>query len=166
VGALMRAAGEPVGARDAEEVVARARRLADEAAEPPMPAADARLIAEVLAVSGPAPEAAGRLRRIARAAGVGIAPAVDRFEARLAALEGEGIDTGRLRFDAAFGRNLEYYDGFVFELRAPGGAPHPPLAGGGRYDAMTVRLGAASPVPAVGGMIRPEAVVAAAGERP
>ena len=37
----------------------------------------------------------------------------------------------------------------------------PPLAGGGRYDAMTRRLGAAAPVPAVGAMIRPEAVIAA-----
>jgi ATP phosphoribosyltransferase regulatory subunit len=168
VGGMMLSAGEPVGAREADEVAARARRLAAEAAEPPMPAADARLIADVLAVSGPAPQAAERLRRVARDAGVGIDPAIDRFEARLAALEAQGIDTGALAFDAAFGRNLEYYDGFVFELRAPGGAPHPPLAGGGRYDAMTVRLGAARPMPAVGGMIRPEAVMsvlASKGER-
>lgn len=166
VAGLMLAAGEPVGARDASEVVDRARRLAAEASEPPMPGADARLIAEVLSVSGAAPEAADRLRRIADAAGASIGPAIDRFETRLAALEGEGIDTRRLAFDAAFGRNLEYYDGFVFELRAPGGASHPPLAGGGRYDAMTVRLGAPAPVPAIGGMIRPEAVLAAmAGER-
>ena len=159
--ALMLAAGEPVGAREIGEVVARARHLAAEADEPPMPGSDARLIAEVLAVSGPAPLAADRLRRIAQAAGVGIGPAIDRFEARLAALEAQGIDTARLAFDAAFGRNLEYYDGFVFELRGPGGAPHPPLAGGGRYDAMTVRLGAPGAVPAVGGMVRPEAVSAA-----
>ncbi|HET7410612.1 MAG TPA: ATP phosphoribosyltransferase regulatory subunit, partial [Paracoccaceae bacterium] len=144
-----------------DEVIARARRLASEAAEPPMPAADARLIAEVLAVKGPAPEAAARLRRIAEAVGIG--PAIDCFEARLAALEAEGIETGELAFDAAFGRNLEYYDGFVFEMRAPGGAVHPPLAGGGRYDAMTVRLGAGARVPAVGGIIRPEAVLAAGG---
>ena len=45
----------------------------------------------------------------------------------------------------------------------PGVKLHPPLAGGGRYDAMTVRLGAARPVPAVGGMIRPEAVLAVTG---
>ncbi|HET7410252.1 MAG TPA: ATP phosphoribosyltransferase regulatory subunit, partial [Paracoccaceae bacterium] len=79
---LLLAAGESVGARGADEVIARARRLASEAAEPPMPGADARLIAEVLAVKGPAPEAAARLRRIAEAAGIG--PAIDRFEARLA----------------------------------------------------------------------------------
>jgi ATP phosphoribosyltransferase regulatory subunit len=161
VAGLMLGAGEPVGAREADEVLARARKLAAEAAEPPMPAAQARLISEVLAVSCHAPAAAGRLRRIAGSAGVGIDHAIDRFEARLAALESEGIDTSRLAFDAVFGRNLEYYDGFVFELRAPGGAPHPPLAGGGRYDAMTVRLGASRPAPAVGGMIRPEAVLAA-----
>lgn len=161
VASLMLSAGEPVGARGADEVVERARRLAAEAAEPPMSVADARLIADVLAVKGPAPQAAERLRAIAGAAGVGIGPAIHRFEARLAALESEGIDTARLGFDAAFGRNLEYYDGFVFEMRAPGGAVHPPLAGGGRYDAMTVRLGAGCRVPAVGGMIRPEAALAA-----
>lgn len=163
VAGMMLAAGEPVGSRDAAEVVARAQRLAAETEEPPMPGADARLIADVLAVSAPAPAAAAQLRRIARTAGVGIDLAIDRFEARLEALEAEGIATSLLAFDAAFGRNLEYYDGFVFELRAPGGAPHPPLAGGGRYDAMTVRLGAERPVAAVGGMIRPEAVLAALG---
>src|SRR5699024_3723050 len=88
---------------------------------------EARLIAEVLAVTGPAASAAERLRGITDAAGVAIGPAIDRFEARLAALEAEGIDVQGLAFDAAFGRNLEYYDGFVFEMRAPGGA-------GGRGD--------------------------------
>ncbi len=163
VAALMLAAGEPVGSRGADEVVARARRIAAEVEEPPMPAADARLIADVLAVRGPARDAAGRVGRIARAAGVDIDPALERFEARLAALEARDVPVSELSFDATFGRNLEYYDGFVFELRAPGGAPHPPLAGGGRYDAMTVRLGAGRPVPAVGGMIRPEAVLAVIG---
>lgn len=162
---LMLAAGEPVGARTADEVIARGRRLASEAAEPPMREPEARLIAEVMAVRGPALEAPDRLRRIAGAAGIGIDAAIDRLEARLAALEARGVETGRLVFDAAFGRNLEYYDGFVFEMRrAPRGAVHPPLAGGGRYDAMTTRLGAAAPVPAIGGMIRPEAVLASRGE--
>ena len=77
------------------------------------------------------------------------------------ALSQQGIDPNNLMFDANFGRNLEYYDGFVFEMRVQGGEAHPPLAGGGRYDALTVRLGAESPVPAIGGIIRPEAVLEA-----
>ena len=75
-----------------------------------------------------------------------------------------------MSFDAAFGRNLEYYEGFVFEITAPADSGKqsdlPPLAGGGRYDAMTQRLGAAQPIPAVGGMIRPEALLAARGAPP
>lgn len=160
---LMLASGELVGARSADEVIARGRRLAAEAMEPPMRDPDARLIAEVMAVKGPATEAADRLRQITSAAGVRIDPAIDRLESRMAALEHQGVEIEKLAFDAAFGRNLEYYDGFVFEMRAPRGAIHPPLAGGGRYDAMTTRLGAADPVPAIGGMIRPQAVLASKG---
>jgi len=115
----------------------------------------------ILAVRGPATAAARRLRAVTAAAGLDIESALTRFEARLAALEAEGIPLDDLSYDAAFGRNLEYYDGFVFEMRARDRADHPPLSGGGRYDALTVKLGAGAPVPAVGGMIRPEAVLEA-----
>jgi ATP phosphoribosyltransferase regulatory subunit len=91
-----------------------------------------------------------------------LAPAVEGFAARLDALAGRGIEPSRLRFDAGFGRaGLEYYDGFVFAARAPGRADLPPIASGGRYDSLTRALG--SPVPAVGGMIRPEALVSLCG---
>ena len=141
------------------EIRARIASLAEEAAAPPMPATHATLISDLLAVKGPAREAAARIGALLDAAGLALSAVLDRFSARLDALEAEGIPTEGLDFDAAFGRNLEYYDGFVFELRASGGGAHPPLAGGGRYDAMTTRLGAPAPVPAVGGMIRPEAVL-------
>ncbi len=101
------------------------RRLAAEPDEPPMPAADARLIADGAGrrgsgAGGGGPAAAASPAPPASA----IAPAIDRFEARLAALEAQGIDDGAgWPSTPAFGRNLEYYDGFVFELRAPGGAP-------------------------------------------
>lgn len=162
VAALALAGREAVGARSAADVAARARALAEEAADPPMPAAQAELIEAVLAVRGPGGAALGRLRRIAADGGVDIQGALDRFEARLDALNRVGIDAEEMPFDAAFGRNLEYYDGFVFEITAEGRPDLPPLAGGGRYDAMTRRLGAPRPVPAVGAMIRPEAALAAA----
>ena len=158
---LMTAAGEPLGLRAPEEIAERARTLAEEAAEPAMAPGDAALIGRLLAVQGPARQAAGRLRALTAEAGLDLSAALDRFEARLAAIDAEGIPVDDLTYDAAFGRNLEYYDGFVFEMRASGGGDHPPLSGGGRYDAMTVRLGARAPVPAVGGMIRPEAVLEA-----
>ncbi|MEM8698552.1 MAG: ATP phosphoribosyltransferase regulatory subunit, partial [Pseudomonadota bacterium] len=161
VAELAKAAAEPVGRRALAEVTARAERLAATQAEAPMPGEQAELISAVLAVKAPMGEALEQLRGIAAAAGVALAPVLDRFEARMAAMVTRGLAPENLNFEAGFGRNLEYYDGFVFEVLAKEGTDHPPLAGGGRYDSITARLGAARPIPAVGAMIRPEAVQAA-----
>ncbi|MEO1493268.1 MAG: ATP phosphoribosyltransferase regulatory subunit [Pseudomonadota bacterium] len=153
------AGGEALGQRTMLEITQRTRTLAAAADEPRMPQADADVIAAVLAVQGPASAAADRLDNATRPAGIDISPALERFVQRHAAITARDVPANALRFDAAFGRTLEYYDGFVFEIRATEGDNHPPLAGGGRYDAMTARLGAVAPVPAVGAMIRPEAML-------
>ncbi|MEM7507752.1 MAG: ATP phosphoribosyltransferase regulatory subunit [Pseudomonadota bacterium] len=158
VAELAAEAGEIVGRRTLSEVMVRAKRLAETAEDPPIAAEQAELIEAVLSISGPAPGVPARLRALAEAGGVALAAPITLFEARLDAMEQAGIDVAGLTFDAAFGRNLEYYDGFVFEIVAQGGPDLPPLAGGGRYDAITARLGATGLVPAVGAMIRPEAV--------
>ena len=159
---LAEAAGEVVGLRGLDEIAERAQALAREMAAAPMPREQADLIEAVLAVEGPSAACLARLRGLTAAAGVDIGATLDRFEARLEALDRVGIDAADLPFDADFGRNLEYYDGFVFEITAAGLPGLPPLAGGGRYDAITRRLGAGGTVPAVGAMIRPEAALAAA----
>jgi ATP phosphoribosyltransferase regulatory subunit len=161
IAAIALDAGEALGLREIDEIVARALALAEAAGDPAMPADQAALIEAALSVKGPAGNALARLRALTDAGGVDIGPALDRFEARLAALGRAGVDAAALPFDAAFGRNLEYYEGFVFEVTAPGRTDLPPLAGGGRYDAMTRRLGGDRAVPAVGAMIRPEAVLMA-----
>jgi ATP phosphoribosyltransferase regulatory subunit len=153
--------GEEVGQRTVADVADRVAALAAAEAEPRMSQREADLIAAVLAVSGPAEAATERLDHATRSAGIDISPTLEQLAARHAAITAEGVPADALWFNAAFGRTLEYYDGFVFELRATGGSDHPPLGGGGRYDAMTARLGAARPVPAVGAMIRPEAVLEA-----
>ena len=72
-----------------------------------------------------------------------------------------GIDVDALAFEAEFGRTtLEYYDGFVFGAVARGRPDLPPVASGGRYDALTRVLGGGRSLPAVGGILRPEALVA------
>jgi ATP phosphoribosyltransferase regulatory subunit len=161
IAAIAAEAGEPLGLRETDEIVARSLALAGADADAPMPAEQAELIEAALAIKGPAGNALARLRALTAEGGADITPALERFEARLTALDRAGVDAALLPFDAAFGRNLEYYEGFVFEITAPGRPDLPPLAGGGRYDAMTRRLGATRPVPAVGAMIRPEAVLAA-----
>lgn len=152
-------AGKFTGARTDDEILARLDVLAEEAATPPLAAEDKAMVEAVLAVKGPSVAALTRLRNLCPAA---MAPALDRMERRLAALAARGVDVEALPFDAAFGRSLEYYDGFVFEFRsaAPG---LPPLGGGGRYDALTAILGRGDGSTAVGAIVRPEAVLAAEG---
>ena len=68
-----------------------------------------------------------------------------------------GIDPQTVEFEGSYGRtSLEYYDGFVFGFHAPARPDLPPVASGGRYDALTLRLGDGKTHPAVGGVIRPD----------
>ena len=163
IAVLAEEAGEILGAREVDEIVQRARALARAAEEPPMPVEQARLIEAVLGLEGPSGEALTALRRLAGEADVNIACALDSFERRLDAFNRAGLDGEALPFDASFGRSLEYYDGFVFEITAEDRPGVPPLAGGGRYDSLLRRLGAARAIPAVGAMVRPEAAIAARG---
>jgi ATP phosphoribosyltransferase regulatory subunit len=60
-----------------------------------------------------------------------------------------GVDTRLTRFSTSFGRGLDYYTGFEFELHASGNGIEP-LVAGGRYDGLMTQLGSAAPIPAVG----------------
>ncbi|ARO15104.1 ATP phosphoribosyltransferase regulatory subunit [Ketogulonicigenium robustum] len=153
-------AGAPAafGLRGADEVTDRLDALREDALTPPIPAHQMALFDEILAVAAPVPQALAELRAIA-ARFDGIAAAVDRLALRLDALTARGVDLSEVAFETTFGRTaLEYYDGFVFGLYAAG-RHFPPVATGGRYDALTRVLGQGRAVPAVGGVIRPEIIV-------
>ena len=77
---------------------------------------------------------------------------LDAFDARLGFIAARGLDVSKVVFSASFGRNLDYYTGFVFEAHDPKGAERP-VIGGGRYDSLLRRLGAAQDIPAVGAAI-------------
>lgn len=159
VASLLAEAGPHLGQRDEAEIAERAAWLLEDAAAPPVPAREADLIDDLLRLSAPAPAALDRLEDL----GVdmpAIRPAVERLAARLAALEREKVWLSRVDFEASHGRStLEYYDGFVFSFFADHGGL-PPVASGGRYDALTRVLGAGREIPAVGGIIRPGVIVA------
>jgi len=53
-----------------------------------------------------------------------------------------------MRYKASFGRRLDYYTGFVFEIYRQGETS--PLVGGGRYDRLLTLLGSPQEIPAVG----------------
>ena len=154
--ALIAAAGTFIGLRAPEDIAARARALIEDAQAKPIAAPEAALLYDLLSLQAPAQAALSHLRGITPMLPA-IAPAVDRFAQRLDALTARGIDVNTLPFEASLGRtSMEYYDGFVFSFHAPGDMP--PVASGGRYDALTAVLGQGRSIPAVGGIIRPHLV--------
>ncbi len=102
-----------------------------------------------LNIWGPPEEAADALDAFARDQNLDLAAPIADFRMRTALLKERGIDTDLATFHADFGRRLDYYTGFVFELHSDP-LESLPLAGGGRYDRLLALLGAEQDVPAVG----------------
>jgi ATP phosphoribosyltransferase regulatory subunit len=142
-----------VGLRSPADMAARIAALREDAAAPPLAAAEVAQLRALFAVRAPAPQALAALRDLADEMPA-IAPAVARLARRLDALVARGVTLDHIIYDASHGLGtMEYYDGFVFSFTAakPG---LPPVASGGRYDALTAVLGQGRSIPAVGGVIR------------
>jgi ATP phosphoribosyltransferase regulatory subunit len=107
------------------------------------------LIKRFMAIEGDPDDAVAQLRALAADAKLDITAAIDAFESRVGFMATRGIDTGATRFSTSFGRGLDYYTGFEFELHAKGNGVEP-LVAGGRYDGLMTQLGAKTPIPAVG----------------
>jgi len=145
-----------IGLRSGDEVRERIAWLRAEIDEPPLPAREVAALEDILAVNAMMPAALQRLRDISVDLPA-LTPALDRVEARIAALAARGVDVAALRFEASYGRtSMEYYDGFVFGFTAERRADVPAVATGGRYDALTRHLGGGAECPAVGGVLRPD----------
>ncbi len=161
--AVLDAAGPEVGLRARAEVAERIAALEEDAAAPPVSEAEVDILEHLFALRLKCPAALERLRDIAVDLPA-LGPAVTGFGARLGALAARGIDVEALDFEASYGRTtLEYYDGFVFGFYAEARPDLPPVATGGRYDALTAVLGQGQGVPAVGGVIRPELLLSLEG---
>ncbi len=155
-----------IGLRSKAEVAERIETLREDAAAPPLPERDVALLNDLLGLRQSMANVIGHLRDLAVDM-PSIAVAVERFAERGAALERRGIDIGKLEFEGSYGRtSMEYYDGFVFGFYADGRPDLPPVATGGRYDALTRVLGQGRVAPAVGGVIRPELTLQLAKGRP
>jgi ATP phosphoribosyltransferase regulatory subunit len=115
------------------------------------------IIKRFLSISGNPGNAVAQLRALAADVNVDITAAVDELESRIGFMTARGIDVGKTRFSTSFGRGLDYYTGFEFELHKTGDGIEP-LVAGGRYDGLMTQLGAATPIPAVGFSIWVEAL--------
>jgi len=115
------------------------------------------IIKRFLSIAGDPDEAVAQLRALAADARLDINAAIDQLESRVGFLAARGVDVHKTRFSTAFGRGLDYYTGFEFEVHARGNGAEP-LVAGGRYDGLMTQLGAPTPIPAVGFSIWVEAL--------
>jgi len=102
-----------------------------------------------LSISGNPDDAIAALRALTADAKLDLAGAIDQFESRIGFMAARGIDVKTTRFSTAFGRGLDYYTGFEFEVHHKGNGAEP-LVAGGRYDGLMTQLGSPAPIPAVG----------------
>jgi len=83
--------------------------------------------------------------------GLELGGALTKFETRIEAMRRRDLTLESINYDAAFGRSLDYYTGFIYEIRLDIPSERGEvLAGGGRYDHLLHLLGASTPIPAVG----------------
>lgn len=153
-------AGPEIGKRSRAEIRARIDNLRADAQEPPLSGLEMDALGELLLVRETLPFALSQLRNL-EVDLPQIQPALDRLENRIQALDRLGVDVETLDFEASYGRtSMEYYDGFVFGFYAEARPDLPPVASGGRYDALTRQLGDGEAIPAVGGVLRPGLMLA------
>lgn len=143
-----------VGGRDIAEIAGRLAEKAADRHEKPLPKAKAAALNAYLAIAGEAAKTGEALAGIA--GGKRFAGARDYFARRLFEMEELGLNPRRFQFAATFGRDLEYYTGFVFQIEAETSHGPVSVAGGGRYDDLLADMGAARKVPAVGCAIHTE----------
>lgn len=147
------------GKRSQAEIDARIARLREDAQTEPLSGTEVALLEALLSVRETMPYALAQLRDLAVDL-PSIAAAVEGISKRAEALAARGVDVDQLPFEAGYGRtSMEYYDGFVFGLYSPERPDLPPIATGGRYDALTRRLGEGAEIPAVGGVLRPDLIL-------
>ncbi len=137
-----------IGGRTAEEIADRFVEKAVIAAG--IGDRPAKVLTRFLAIVDRPAKALAAMRRLARSEGLAIDKALDRCAARAEALSGRGVDLKQLTFAADFGRRLDYYTGFVFEVHDAARPDGGQIVGGGRYDRMMGLISGGAAVPAVG----------------
>ena len=151
---------EPFGARTLSEIAQNAVAVIEDSRAKPLTAATAALIESYVAIRAASPKAAEQIAALAKASGIDLSAPLASFKTRLSALKARGFNLDQATFSGDFGRSLEYYTGFVFEIAAPGLPQVSPVAGGGRYDGLMAMAGCARDVPAVGAAIHTERLLA------
>lgn len=147
---------EVVGARTVSEISENLQTIIADATAEPLSEKTASLLEGYIGVAAPARAAGARLKDLSRDQGIDISEALDAYQRRLQLLSDVGVNATSADFSAEFGRTLEYYSGFVFEISVPELGVQSPVAGGGRYDGLLRMCGASEDTPALGAAIHTE----------
>lgn len=144
---------EPVGGRRPAEIAARLVRRAEAASAPALGEAEARAVADFMAIADAPAAGLPKVRALAGRKAGALDKILDAWLTRLERLA-DVAPVEAMRFAPALGHAFDYYDGMTFEVRCGALGPERPVAVGGRYDGLLARLGGGSGR-AVGGMVRP-----------
>ena len=147
----------PLGGRTRDEIIERLMLQACNDRSPRLDPGVAALITAFLKISGSGEAALEEIRTLTKPVAAKMVGPLAAMAARLHALKANGIPPEKVRYVAHFGRNLEYYTGFVFEFWTRAGE----VAGGGRYDTLLESLGAPRGTTAIGCAFRTERLLAA-----
>ncbi len=150
-----------LGVRSVPEITEGLLGIAADAKAAPLKQATAAMIDSYLEIKALTPDVPAYVIELAGNGRPGVMAALEAFERRSALLKESGVALAQVPFSGEFGRNVAYYSGFVFEAMASALGPASPIAGGGRYDGLLKAVGAANNVPAVGGAIHTERLLAA-----
>ncbi|MFO1091636.1 MAG: ATP phosphoribosyltransferase regulatory subunit [Hyphomicrobiales bacterium] len=151
-----------VRGRSAAEIAERLSEQAQDLVETPISARDSSMIDAYLAIRGRPDAVIGALEGLGAEVGGTFPAAVAALKRRVALVEAAVPGLADVEFSTVFGRSLEYYTGFVFQIEVPGPDRLPvSVVGGGRYDTMLSDIGSPWPVPSVGFAIHTERLVAA-----
>jgi ATP phosphoribosyltransferase regulatory subunit len=148
-----------LASRSPEEIAARLLEKAADRQETPIEGDHVARIDAYLALAGDPFAAIDSFKKLN--GGPKFDQACMAFSRRLEEMEELGLNPRRFQFEASFGRSLEYYTGFVFQIEADSAS----LAGGGRYDELLSDMGSPVPIPAVGCAIHIDRLHAVLGQR-
>lgn len=152
-----------LGARNLGEITARLLAAAADMREQPLSGKVVGLVESYLAISGPPDAAIATIAALTAEAGIDLSGPLEACRRREFLLREADIAPGSMQFAADFGRQFEYYSGFVFQIELPGRGIAGQIAGGGRYDGLLAAIGAERDAPAIGSAIYTERLLAARG---
>ena len=152
-----------IGLRSKSEITERIEKLLQDSKEAPISKTEVGVINSLLKIGDKCPQALIKLKDLLPDMPA-LESAIEKFEKRLIALDNANVDLSSIDFEVSYGRtSMEYYDGFVFGFYSENHTDLPPIATGGRYDALTKHIGRGQEIPAVGGVVRPDLILQARG---